>query len=37
MKRILLVGLILSALVGGGVLPAPASADVCERNPSLCR
>ena len=37
MKRILLVGLILSALFGGATVPAPAVADVCERNPALCR
>ena len=37
MKRILTIALVLLALLGGTSLETPASADICQRNPSLCR
>lgn len=37
MNRMLKIALVLLALLGGAVSETPAAADVCQRNPSLCR
>lgn len=37
MKRFLAILLVLLAVLGAAPIDHPATADVCQRNPSLCR